>query len=51
VATAVAEQARASGLAQAGQEVGFAQADTATGTYAAAPGSTPTGESRVPMPG
>lgn len=31
VATAVAEQARASGTALAGQEVGFAQGDTLTG--------------------
>ncbi|HXA53782.1 MAG TPA: NAD-dependent malic enzyme [Solirubrobacteraceae bacterium] len=51
VAAAVAEQARASGLAQAGQEVGFAQADAATGTHAAASGGAPAGEGRVPMPG
>jgi hypothetical protein len=31
VAAAVAEQARASGTALAGQEVGFAQSDTLTG--------------------
>jgi malate dehydrogenase (oxaloacetate-decarboxylating) len=36
VAAAVADQARASGLAKAGQEVGFAQGDTATGTPTAA---------------
>ena len=36
VAAAVAEQARASGMALAGQEVGFAQADAPTGTPAAA---------------
>ena len=36
VAAAVAEQARAAGTARAGQEVGFAQGDTATG---GAPGS------------
>jgi malate dehydrogenase (oxaloacetate-decarboxylating) len=35
VATAVAEEARASGLAQAGPEVGFAQGETSTGTHAA----------------
>jgi malate dehydrogenase (oxaloacetate-decarboxylating) len=34
VAAAVAEQARTSGTALAGQEVGFAQGDTATGTHA-----------------
>ncbi len=33
VASAVAEQARTSGTASAGQEVGFAQGDTATGTH------------------
>jgi malate dehydrogenase (oxaloacetate-decarboxylating) len=42
VAAAVAEQARASGTALAGQEVGFAQGDTLTGM--GAPG---TGEQRV----
>ncbi len=36
VAAAVAEQARASGVALAGQEVGFAQADTPTGAPAPA---------------
>ena len=36
VAAAVAEQARTSGMALAGQEVGFAQADTPTGTPAVA---------------
>jgi malate dehydrogenase (oxaloacetate-decarboxylating) len=34
VAAAVAEQARASGMALAGHEVGFAQGDTATGMHA-----------------
>ncbi len=34
VAAAVAEQARASGTALAGQEVGYAQGDTPTGTHA-----------------
>jgi malate dehydrogenase (oxaloacetate-decarboxylating) len=37
VAAAVAEQARASGTALAGQEVGFAQGDTATGTHTTVP--------------
>ena len=37
VAAAVAEQARASGTALAGQEVGFAHGDTATATHAAVP--------------
>jgi malate dehydrogenase (oxaloacetate-decarboxylating) len=36
VAAAVAEQARAAGTALAGQEVGFAQGDTATGSSSAA---------------
>jgi malate dehydrogenase (oxaloacetate-decarboxylating) len=36
VAAAVADQARASGMALAGQEVGFAQGDTVTGTPAPA---------------
>jgi malate dehydrogenase (oxaloacetate-decarboxylating) len=44
VATAVAEQARVSGMALAGQEMGFAHGDASTGTYATiAPGS-PIGE-------
>ena len=37
VAAAVAEQARASGTALAGQEVGFAYGDTPTATHAAVP--------------
>ena len=44
VAAAVAEQARASGMAQAGQEVGFAQGDTATGTHATVPSATTSSE-------
>jgi malate dehydrogenase (oxaloacetate-decarboxylating) len=44
VAAAVAEQARASGMAHAGQEVGFAQGDTATGTHAAVSPPASTGE-------
>ncbi len=43
VAAAVAEQARASGMALAGQEVGFAQGDTSTGTHATI-ASAPAGE-------
>jgi malate dehydrogenase (oxaloacetate-decarboxylating) len=41
VAAAVAEQARASGLALAGQEVGYAHGDTPTGTHAVVPPTTP----------
>jgi malate dehydrogenase (oxaloacetate-decarboxylating) len=37
VAAAVAEQARASGMALAGQEVGFAHGDTPTGVHAVVP--------------
>jgi malate dehydrogenase (oxaloacetate-decarboxylating) len=37
VASAVAEQARASGLALAGQEVGYAHGDTPTGTHPVVP--------------
>jgi malate dehydrogenase (oxaloacetate-decarboxylating) len=44
VAAAVAEQARASGMALAGQEVGFAQGDTATSTHATVPAGIPAGE-------
>jgi malate dehydrogenase (oxaloacetate-decarboxylating) len=48
VAAAVAEQARASGLAQAGHEVGFAQADAAAATHAAASSGAQPDEGRVP---
>jgi malate dehydrogenase (oxaloacetate-decarboxylating) len=41
VAAAVAEQARAAGTARAGQEVGFAQGETLTGSSASAPGASP----------
>ncbi|HXB64559.1 MAG TPA: NAD-dependent malic enzyme [Solirubrobacteraceae bacterium] len=52
VAAAVAEQARSSGQAQAGRELGFAPADAPAGTHAAmASASAPTGEGRVPTPG
>jgi malate dehydrogenase (oxaloacetate-decarboxylating) len=37
VAAAVADEARAEGTARAGQEVGFAQGDTITGTFPAIP--------------
>jgi malate dehydrogenase (oxaloacetate-decarboxylating) len=52
VAAAVAEQARASGMAQAGQEVGFAQGDAATGTYTGGRDTAQQqpGEGRVPAP-
>ena len=50
VAAAVAEQARASGTALAGQEVGFAQGDTATGTHATLTPGEPGGAS-VGQPG
>jgi malate dehydrogenase (oxaloacetate-decarboxylating) len=44
VAAAVAEQARASGTALAGQEVGYAQGETPTGTHAVISPSASTGE-------
>ena len=48
VATAVAERARAAGIARAGQEVGFAHADTITGSASfASTASVPVGEGRV----
>jgi malate dehydrogenase (oxaloacetate-decarboxylating) len=48
VATAVAERARAAGIARAGQEVGFAHADTITGSASSAStASVPVGEGRV----
>jgi malate dehydrogenase (oxaloacetate-decarboxylating) len=49
VAAAVADEARASGTALAGQEVGFAQSDTFTPHVGAA--MTQTGEHRVQTPG
>jgi malate dehydrogenase (oxaloacetate-decarboxylating) len=54
VAAAVADQARASGTALAGHEVGFAQGDTATPhPHASGPATamTQTGEHRVQTPG
>ena len=46
VAAAVAEQARASGTALAGQEVGYAQGETPTGTHATvSPGASAGGAS------
>ncbi len=51
VATAVADQARASGEARAGQEVGFAAGDSATPHLSGTPAAmTQTGEHRVQMP-
>jgi malate dehydrogenase (oxaloacetate-decarboxylating) len=41
VAAAAAEQARASGTARAGQEVGFASGETLTGSSGSAPGASP----------